>query len=89
MVCGQYKTEERDRERQTALCFKMKTLCVVAAVLSFASLGHSASLACQNLTSPVQQGPDVGNFAIIFTMFVFLFGDVCVSESDMSLQYGV
>lgn len=39
----------------------MKTLCVVAAVLSLASLSQSASLACQNLTEPLEQGPDVSN----------------------------
>lgn len=57
----------------------MKTLCSVAAVLGLATLCHSASLACQNLTNPLPQGPDVGNYVIICMMLVFLFCDFFIS----------
>lgn len=81
--------QSRGGGRDRPLRFKMKTLCVVAAVLSLASLGHSASLACQNLTAPVQQGPDVGNFTIIVMMFGFFGLVALVFQKVMSLQHGV
>lgn len=76
-------------ESETALSFKMKTLCVVAAVLSLATLSQSASLACQNLTKPLEQGPDVSGT----WHFVALSSSQCVFttliNSLLSLSYQV
>lgn len=65
----------------------MKALCVIAVVLSLASLCQSVSLACPNLMKPVEKSPDVSNFACSILRFflnssmsafvVCLFPDLC------------
>lgn len=56
---------KQSAEREiAAVAVTMKTACVVAAVLSLVSLCHSSSLACHNLTKPVEQGPNVSKIYI-------------------------